>query len=53
MDWDNAADAVFKAGTYGYQMIGMWVNDRAQAIYGLEAGRRLLDHPVPGHGRRP
>ena len=52
MDWDNAADAALKAGTHGYEMIGMWVNDRAQADYGLKQGVdfNLAQFPAMGAG---
>ena len=32
MDWNDASDALFKQGTFGYQMIGMWNNDRARSV---------------------
>jgi ABC-type glycerol-3-phosphate transport system substrate-binding protein len=52
MDWDNAADAVLKTGTHGYEMIGMWVNDRAQATYGLKQGvdYNITQFPAMGAG---
>ncbi len=52
MDWDNAADAVLKTGTHGYEMIGMWLNDRAQASYGLKQGvdYNITQFPAMGAG---
>ncbi len=52
MDWDNAADGVFQAGNYGYEMIGMWVNDRAQAVYNLKQGvdYNITQFPAMGAG---
>jgi ABC-type glycerol-3-phosphate transport system substrate-binding protein len=52
MDWDNASDAVFKAGTHGYQMIGMWNNDRAQSTDGLKQGvdYSITQFPAMGAG---
>lgn len=52
MDWDNAADGVFQAGNYGYEMIGMWVNDRAQAVYKLKQGvdYNITQFPAMGAG---
>ena len=52
MDWDNAADAVLKSGTHGYEMIGMWVNDRAQSTYGLKQGvdYSVTQFPAMGAG---
>lgn len=52
MDWDNASDAVMKAGTHGYQMIGMWNNDRAQATDGLKQGvdYAITQFPAMGAG---
>lgn len=51
-DWDNAADSVLKAGTAGYEMIGMWVNRRAQEEYGLKEGKdyALFQFPAMGLG---
>ena len=52
MDWDNAADAVLKTGSHGYEMIGMWLNDRAQATYGLKQGvdYNITQFPAMGAG---
>ncbi len=52
MDWDNAADGVLKTGNYGYEMIGMWVNDRAQSTYGLKQGTdySITQFPAMGLG---
>lgn len=51
-DWDNAADEVLKAGTHGYDMIGMWVNNRAKTEYGLKEGQdySLFQFPSLGAG---
>jgi ABC-type glycerol-3-phosphate transport system substrate-binding protein len=51
-DWDNAADEVLKAGTHGYDLIGMWVNSRAQTDYGLKEGKDygLFQFPALGLG---
>lgn len=51
-DWDNAADEVLKAGTHGYDLIGMWVNNRAKADYGLKEGQDygLFQFPTLGMG---
>ena len=35
MDWNDAADAVWKGGNYGYQIIGMWNNDYARSVHKL------------------
>lgn len=37
-DWDNAADAVLRSKSAGYELIGMWVNNMAQADYKLNQG---------------
>lgn len=52
MDWDNASDAVLKSGTHGYQMIGMWNNDRAQATDGLkqDTDYSITQFPAMGAG---
>jgi ABC-type glycerol-3-phosphate transport system substrate-binding protein len=52
MDWDNASDAVMKAGTHGYQIIGMWNNDRAQSTDGLKSGTdfNITQFPAMGAG---
>jgi ABC-type glycerol-3-phosphate transport system substrate-binding protein len=52
MDWDNASDAVFAAGTHGYQIIGMWNNDRAQSNDGLkqEVDYNIVQFPAMGAG---
>ena len=52
MDWDNASDAVLAAGTHGYQMIGMWNNDRAQSTDGLKQGTdyAITQFPAMGAG---
>ncbi|HEV7719488.1 MAG TPA: extracellular solute-binding protein [Arsenicitalea sp.] len=51
-DWDNAADNVLKAGTAGYELIGMWVNNRAKADYALTEGTdySLFQFPALGAG---
>lgn len=52
MDWDNAADAVLKAKTHGWELIGMWVNDRAQSVDGLKQGAdySIAQFPAMGAG---
>jgi len=52
MDWDNASDAVMKSGTHGWQMIGMWNNDRAQSTDGLKQGvdYSITQFPAMGAG---
>lgn len=51
MDWDNASDAVLVAGTHGYQMIGMWNNDRALSTDGLKPGDyAITQFPAMGAG---
>jgi ABC-type glycerol-3-phosphate transport system substrate-binding protein len=51
-EWDNAADEVLKAGTHGYDMIGMWVNNRAKSDYGMKEGEDygLFQFPAMGFG---
>ncbi|MDB5561382.1 MAG: putative exported binding protein transporter component [Hyphomicrobiales bacterium] len=51
-EWDNAADNVLKAGTAGYEMIGMWTNNRAKSDYGLTEGTdySLFQFPSLGAG---
>ena len=43
---------VFQAGNYGYEMIGMWVNDRAAGDYGLKQGDdySITQFPAMGAG---
>jgi hypothetical protein len=50
MDWDNASDALMKSGTYGYQVIGMWNNDRAQSTDGLKQGVDFSIQQFPAMG---
>jgi len=50
MDWDNASDALMKQGTYGYQIIGMWNNDRAQSTDGLKQGVDYSIQQFPAMG---
>ncbi|HZP19215.1 MAG TPA: ABC transporter substrate-binding protein [Bauldia sp.] len=50
MDWDNASDAVFLQGTYGYQMIGMWNNDRARSVDKLKEGVDYSIQQFPAMG---
>jgi ABC-type glycerol-3-phosphate transport system substrate-binding protein len=52
MDWNDASDAVFVQGTYGYQMIGMWNNDRARSVDKLNEGvdYSIQQFPVMGAG---
>ncbi|MBN3761594.1 ABC transporter substrate-binding protein [Burkholderia sp. Ac-20365] len=51
-EWDNAADEVLKSGTHGYDMIGMWVNNRAKSDYGMKEGvdYALFQFPSMGFG---
>jgi multiple sugar transport system substrate-binding protein len=51
-DWDNAADQVMKADQSNYQIIGMWLNTRAQNDYGLKEGvdYSLFQFPAMGMG---
>jgi ABC-type glycerol-3-phosphate transport system substrate-binding protein len=51
-DWDNAADEVLQAGTHGYDLIGMWVNNRAKSVYGMKEGEdySLFQFPSMGLG---
>ena len=50
MDWDNASDALFKQGTFGYQIIGMWNNDRARSVDGLKEGVDYSIQQFPAMG---
>jgi ABC-type glycerol-3-phosphate transport system substrate-binding protein len=52
MDWDNASDTVMKTGTSGYQIIGMWNNDRATSTDGLKGGvdYNIQQFPAMGAG---
>jgi len=52
MDWDSAADGTLKQGTHGYEMIGMWVNQRAKSLYGLNEGvdYTIMQFPAMGAG---
>ncbi len=52
MDWDGAADQLFKADGSNYQLIGMWVNARARNDYGLTEGvdYSLVQFPALGMG---
>lgn len=52
MDWDNASDAVMVQGTYGYQMIGMWNNDRARSVDKLkeDVDYSIQQFPAMGAG---
>ena len=51
-DWDTASDMVFVQGTAGYQIIGMWNNDRARNVDKLKEGAdySLLQFPAMGAG---
>jgi ABC-type glycerol-3-phosphate transport system substrate-binding protein len=51
-EWDNASDEVLKSGTHGYDMIGMWVNNRAKNDYGMKEGQdyALFQFPSMGFG---
>ncbi|MEO6013032.1 MAG: ABC transporter substrate-binding protein [Devosia sp.] len=50
MDWNDAADALWKAGTHGYQMIGMWNNDYAHSVHGLTEGTDYSIQQFPAMG---
>jgi ABC-type glycerol-3-phosphate transport system substrate-binding protein len=52
MDWDAAADLVFKADQANYQVIGMWNNARLSHDYGLKEGvdYGLFQFPALGMG---
>ncbi|MEO8756794.1 MAG: ABC transporter substrate-binding protein [Devosia sp.] len=50
MDWDNASDAVMVQNTYGYQMIGMWNNDRARSVDNLKEGVDYSIQQFPAMG---
>ncbi|HVY50652.1 MAG TPA: ABC transporter substrate-binding protein [Devosia sp.] len=51
-DWDTASDMVFVQGTAGYQIIGMWNNDRARNVDKLKEGEdySLQQFPAMGAG---
>jgi len=51
-DWDTASDQVFVQGTAGYQIIGMWNNDRARNVDKLKEGVEysLQQFPAMGAG---
>jgi ABC-type glycerol-3-phosphate transport system substrate-binding protein len=52
IDWDGAADQLFKADQSNYQVIGMWVNARARNDYKLNEGvdYSLFQFPAFGMG---
>lgn len=50
MDWDGASDNVFVAGTHGYEMIGMWNNDRARTVDKLAEGTDYSIQQFPAMG---
>jgi alpha-glucoside transport system substrate-binding protein len=50
MDWDGASDDVFVAGTHGYEMIGMWNNDRARTVDKLNEGTDYSIQQFPAMG---
>ena len=50
MDWDGASDDVFVAGTHGYEMIGMWNNDRARTVDKLAEGTDYSIQQFPAMG---
>jgi ABC-type glycerol-3-phosphate transport system substrate-binding protein len=50
MDWNDAADAVWKAQTHGYQMIGMWNNDYAHSVHKLTEGTDYSIQQFPAMG---
>ena len=51
-EWDNAADETLRFGTHGYELIGMWVNHRANTDYKLKEGvdYSLFQFPALGLG---
>ena len=51
-DADPAADRVLKEGSYGYELIGMWINSRAKSVLKLKEGTDygLLQFPALGMG---
>jgi multiple sugar transport system substrate-binding protein len=50
MDWNDAADSVWKTGDHGYQMIGMWNNDYAQSVHKLKEGTDYSIQQFPAMG---
>ena len=50
MDWDNASDTVFVQGNHGYQIIGMWNNDRARTVNKLKEGVDYSIQQFPAMG---
>jgi ABC-type glycerol-3-phosphate transport system substrate-binding protein len=50
MDWNDAADSVWKLGDHGYQMIGMWNNDYARSVHKLTEGKDYLIQQFPAMG---
>jgi len=50
MDWDVASDDVFVAATHGYEMIGMWNNDRARTVDKLNEGTDYSIQQFPAMG---
>src|SRR4029079_17772120 len=50
MDWNDAADAVWKGGNYGYQIIGMWNNDYARSVHKLKEGVDYSIQQFPAMG---
>jgi ABC-type glycerol-3-phosphate transport system substrate-binding protein len=51
-DWDYAADQIFTADSANFLLIGMWMNSRAIADYGLQEGvdYSLFQFPALGMG---
>jgi ABC-type glycerol-3-phosphate transport system substrate-binding protein len=50
MDWDGASDTVFVQGNHGYQIIGMWNNDRARTVNKLKEGVDYSIQQFPAMG---
>jgi ABC-type glycerol-3-phosphate transport system substrate-binding protein len=50
MDWDGASDTVFVQGSHGYQIIGMWNNDRARTVHKLKEGVDYSIQQFPAMG---
>ncbi|SIN76911.1 ABC transporter substrate-binding protein [Vannielia litorea] len=50
--WTDSADTTLKTGESGYMLIGMWLNTRAKAEYGLEPGTDfdIVQFPAFGLG---
>ncbi len=50
-EWDNASDRVLKERTAGFFQMGMWINNRAEAVYKLAPDQfGLFQFPATGQG---